>query len=155
MSRRLRARADDGATTVEFALVVPLFIVLVGIGAYFAWMYFMQSQLQRGANQAARVIAVQKTDGTYDFCLASAVKNINADIVGDAVSSSDVVLVDGANNRIDSTSKDQCLTTPSGSIQVRVTHQFTNPFTDILGFFTGAQAGFTVNATGQARVEQQ
>ncbi|MCU1600675.1 MAG: hypothetical protein JWO22_1384 [Frankiales bacterium] len=63
MSRR-RLRGDDGVTTVEFALVFPLFVLLMGIGFYFAWLFYVQSQVDSAADRAARFAAVPYTTST-------------------------------------------------------------------------------------------
>jgi Flp pilus assembly protein TadG len=56
-----RLRSDEGVTTVEFALVLPIFIFLVGIATYFGWMFYVQAQVDRAADRAARYAAVPYT----------------------------------------------------------------------------------------------
>jgi Flp pilus assembly protein TadG len=60
----VRRRRDDGVTTVEFALVLPIFVFLIGIATYFAWMFYIQSQVNRAADRAARYAAVPYTTTT-------------------------------------------------------------------------------------------
>lgn len=56
------AAGDRGAATVEFALVLPLLLLLlVGI-VQFGRVYSMQIQLSGAANDAARYLAVNPTD---------------------------------------------------------------------------------------------
>ena len=59
-----RRRDDAGVTTVEFALVLPIFVFLVGIATYFAWMFYVQAQVDRAADRAARYAAVGYTTTT-------------------------------------------------------------------------------------------
>jgi Flp pilus assembly protein TadG len=62
---RTRHRRDEsGVTTVEFALVFPLFIALIGIAFFFSWMFYVQAQVDRAADRAARYAAVPYTATT-------------------------------------------------------------------------------------------
>jgi Flp pilus assembly protein TadG len=54
----VRRRDSQGVTTVEFALVLPVFVFLIGIATYFAWMFYVQAQVDRAADRAARYAAV-------------------------------------------------------------------------------------------------
>jgi Flp pilus assembly protein TadG len=64
VTRPVRRRGDDGVSTVEFALVLPVFVVLVGIATYFSWMFYVQAQVDRAADRAARYAAVPYVTST-------------------------------------------------------------------------------------------
>lgn len=55
---RWRRRRDDGATLVEFALVVPvLFVLLFGM-IEFGWAFFQLNDVRHGAREGIRLVAV-------------------------------------------------------------------------------------------------
>jgi Flp pilus assembly protein TadG len=61
-SPRYQARDDSGAAAVEFALVLPLLLlVVVGI-IQFGRIYSQQIELEGAANAGARYLAVHPTD---------------------------------------------------------------------------------------------
>ena len=161
MSRRLR-RDDQGVSTVEFALVLPIFVLLVGIGVYFAWIFYTQTQLDRAASRAARYAAVPTTNGSYDYCQGLVVSQLNGDLFTGSVTAGDVVISDGTGAVLTGTEtvtdEAACQSlgkTPSGFVKVKVTHDFTNPFAAIISPFTGTSSDLTVTGTGQVRVERQ
>ncbi len=149
MSRR--PVGDGGVSTVEFAIVFPLFVGIVAIGAFFGWLAYVNAQVDRAAHRAARFAAVPTTSGTYDFCHASVLAQVNSDAVTAQVSAAELevrdkttVLVPGA----------ACTTTrPLGYVRVTVAHTFVNPFTSVVGLLTPMSGTFTVTGSGQARVE--
>jgi Flp pilus assembly protein TadG len=160
-----RSRGDDGVTTVEFALVLPIFMILVGVGFYFSWIYYTQTQVDRAANRAARYAAVPTTDGSYAYCESKIVDQVNSDLVTGSVtmpvaapaaavqdpSTYDVQVSDGTGTiRADA----PCVK-PNGYVKVQIQKDFTNPFSIILAPFTGTTNSLTVTGTGRARVEAQ
>jgi Flp pilus assembly protein TadG len=157
-----RRRGEDGVTTVEFALVFPLFIFLVGVGAYFGWMYFVQTQVDRAASRAARFAAVPTTDGTFDYCQGMILKQLNGDLYSGSTPASDVVISDGTGAVLTGTegivTDVDCKAlnkVPSGFVKVRITHDFTNPFSFLIAPFTGTTNKLVLTGTGQVRVEHQ
>ncbi len=147
-------RDETGSTAVEFALVVPLFFVLIGIVGYFAWQLFTQAQIDRAAQRAARYAAVPTTDGTYAYGQCDVVDAVNSHLSSFSVVSSGVVVSD----RTGSVPPASCpggpaATTPRGFVQVRVTHQLDNPFSNILGFFMQRPGPLVITGSGEARVE--
>ena len=63
-SRRAAAAGDRGAAAVEFALVLPLLLLLlVGI-VQFGRVFSMQIQLSGAANDGARYLSVNPTDAS-------------------------------------------------------------------------------------------
>ncbi len=83
---RLRRRSDDGASAVEFALVVPLLLLLLfGIISYGVMLSFRQT-LSQAAAEGARAAAVtfvetDKQDAGYD-AIDGALDSFGATCVG-------------------------------------------------------------------------
>ena len=158
------SRWDDGVTTVEFALVLPVFLILVSIGTYFSWIYYTQAQVDRAANRVARYAAVPTTSGSYAYCRGLIVAQLNTDLFSGSVSAGDVTVSDGTGVALTTAATDAATTesacealnaTPSGFVKVSVTRNFTNPFSYLLAPFTGTTSDLTVTGTGQVRVEHQ
>lgn len=55
---RGRARGDRGAALVEFAIVVPLFFLLVFGIMEFGWAFYQHLDVRHGAREGARLAAV-------------------------------------------------------------------------------------------------
>lgn len=55
---RIRPRDDSGATAVEFALVLPIFVVLVFGIISFGFLYTNWTALEGGAREGARYMAI-------------------------------------------------------------------------------------------------
>jgi len=198
-----RRRRDDGVTTVEFALVLPIFIFLIGIATYFSWMFFVQSQVDRAADRAARYAAVPYTTSTvvqnnvdangnvygpgitissgttivgaysstqvtrtYHFCEDEVVNKVNRDLSAGSVrlpattddpTTYDVQVFDG---RTTGTPTGQVIVgdacaKPNGFVKVKVSKNFTNPFSFLIAPFTGSTDQLTVTGWGRARVESE
>ncbi|MCW2543378.1 MAG: hypothetical protein JWM40_930 [Frankiales bacterium] len=175
-----RRRNDEGVTTVEFAIVFPLFIFLVGIATYFAWLFYVQAQVDRAANRAARFSAVPYTvpttvsgndpitgkptsttqqTTTYAFCVNKVVDEINGDLFTGKIASSDLELSDGSRNTdgtpVGPISSSAACAKPQGYVRVQIKHDFTNPFSFLIAPFTGTSTQLTITGTGRARVESQ
>jgi hypothetical protein len=147
-------RDDRGASSVEFALVVPLFFTLVGIAAYFAWTVYAVSQLDRAAQRAARYAAVPTTEGAYAFRHCDVVDTVNDHLTAFAVEPATVTVRDADQSllAVSCPSADDALR-PRGYVRVNVTHELDNPFSDIVGFFVGKPGELTISGSGEARVE--
>lgn len=146
-----RPGGQGGATTVEFALVVPIFIGVVGIGAFFGWLFYTQAQVDRAAQRAARFAAVPTTSGTYDYCHAAVLAQVSADMVSAQVTSAEVEVRDRVAAL--STSAPCSGARPQGYVRVTIAHSFSNPFTAVVSMLTPLSGTFTVRGSGQARVE--
>lgn len=149
-----RPSGDDGASSVEFALVLPIFVMLVGLGSYLAWIFFTQAQVDRAAHKAARYVAVPTTSGSYAFCTDLVVARVNADLISGSVEAADVSLSDSAGTLPEPDSTQAACPSPSGFVRVRVSRQFTNPFSYLIAPFTGSTSQFAVTGTGQVKVER-
>ncbi len=145
---RRRSAGDSGASTVEFALVFPLFVGIVVIGAFFGWWAYTQAQIDRTAQRAARYAAVPTTTGAYDFCHAKVLGQVNDDFQSGTVQAAELVVSDDAGPAGSS-----CPARPKGRVTVTVSHRFSNPFTPIVSLLTPTSGTFTITGTGRARVE--
>jgi len=147
----VRRRNDAGAASVEFALVVPLFFVLIGIAAFFAWWLYTESQLERAAQRAARYAAVPTVDGTYAYRHCDLVANVNSHLWTFSVGSPEVAVSDAdaplAAGCPDAAGR------PRGWVQVRVTRTLDNPFSDLLGLLMRRSGPMTMVGSGEAKVE--
>lgn len=56
--RKARSRGDGGAVLVEFAIVVPIFFLLIFGIMEFGWAFFQKLDVRSGANEGARLAAV-------------------------------------------------------------------------------------------------
>lgn len=147
-------RGDRGAASVEFALVVPIFLVLVSVAGYFAWQLYTESQLERAAQRAARYAAVPATDGTYGFAHCSVVQVVDDQLAGLSVDATGVSARD-ASTTLPSTACPNGATAsrPDGYVRVRVTHVLDNPFSDLLTLVMRRASPLTITGSGEARVE--
>ena len=152
MTRRPR---DEGAAALEFALVVPLFFVLVGIAGFFAWQVYTESQLERAAQRAARHAAVPTSAGTYAYRHCDVVDTVNEHLSTVSVEPAGVTVNDAD---ADLASAAACPSgdaagRPRGYVHVRVTHELDNPFSDLVAFLLDRPGPMTITGTGEARVE--
>ena len=145
-----RRRGDAGVTTVEFALVLPVFLSLMGVGAYFGWYVYVNGQLERAAGRAARYAAVPTTTGAYAFCPSSVLTVVNDNLVSERATSADVTVRDSAGAVAASA---PCTGVPKGWVRVTVSHSFRNPFTSLVATITPISGTITLVGTGQAAVE--
>lgn len=71
--RPLRNRGDRGSAAVEFALILPVFVLLVFGGIEFAYLYNQQVELTGAARSAARVMAISDSPNAAAAAAAAAV----------------------------------------------------------------------------------
>lgn len=122
---RQRLNSDRGASAVEFALVLPLLLLLVVGIAEFGRAYNVQISLSAAAREGARILAIQSD---YD---AAAVRETTRDAAPSVALTNGDISVSGS-----------C---PAGSNgTVTVTHNFVM-LTGLLG------EGFTLTGTGVMR----
>jgi Flp pilus assembly protein TadG len=145
-----RLRGDGGATTVEFALVLPVFLVLMGTGAYFGWYVHVNGQLERAAGRAARYASVPTTSGGYGFCPSQVLTVVNNNLVSERAALADITVQDSAGTLASGAA---CTGTPKGWVRVTVAHTFSNPFTSLVAAITPVSSTITLTGTAQAAVE--
>ncbi len=150
----MRRRGDDGVSTVEFALVLPIFLILISIGAFFAWNAYEQTQVDRAASRAARFAAVPTTAGTYEYCPGKVLDRLNDDMFSGDLTAGEVT-VTTRGGTVSAGLACPTATPPDGYVRVSVDHTITNPFFGFLGTVTGTSGTFTLSGSGQARVESR
>lgn len=150
-----RPAADRGATTVEFALVVPIFLTLIGISGYFAWQMYSEAELDRAAQRAARYAAVPATEAGYAYRQCDVVADVNKHLSSVTVDSANVRVTDASGISLAQVSCPDPTPAgvPRGYVRVRVTRVLDNPFSGLLGFVTGKPDPITLTGSGEARVE--
>jgi Flp pilus assembly protein TadG len=147
-------RDERGAVAVEFALVVPLFLVLVGAAAYFAWHLYVESQLERAAQRAARYAAVPTTDGTYAYRQCDVVDELNRRLSTTSVQTANVEVRDAAGALAQTACPgSETAARPTGYVRVRVERELDNPFASVVSTLLGRQR-LTLSGSGEARVEE-
>lgn len=152
--RRVRTGSERGATSVEFALVVPLFFVLIGITAYFAWQMFVESQLERAAQRAARYAAIPTVNGAYAYGQCEVLDEVNRRLASDAVDTTDVVVRDQNGTLLQAACPGApAATRPRGYVRVRVTRELDNPFASLMTTLLRREDPITLSGSGEARVE--
>ena len=127
MARRLRG--ERGASAVEFALIVPLLIMLVIGIAEFGHAFQVQGTLSAAAREGVRAMALQNDPAAA----RTAVRNASASL-SPAVTNTQIVVTPSA-----------CPTT-GGPTNVRVTISYRMPY--LTGFFG---SGLTLSGTGVMR----
>jgi len=127
-----RLREQRGATAVEFALIVPLLIVLVLGIAEFGRAFQVQGTLSAAAREGVRVMALQNDPAAA----RTAVRN--------AASSLDPTITDAEIT----ISPSSCPTVNGGSTSVRLTISYPMPY--LTGFFG---SGLNLTGTGVMRCD--
>lgn len=147
-------RDDRGAASAEFALVVPLFFLLIGIAAYFAWQAYTSAQLERAAQRAARYAAVPTTEGRYAYRHCDVVDSVASHLSTAELDPATVSVrdADAALPAVPCPSGDVA-GRPRGYVRVRITHELDNPFSAVVGFLLRKPGNMTLTASGEARVE--
>jgi Flp pilus assembly protein TadG len=145
---------DEGASSVEFALVLPVLVGLLGVGMFFAWLFFEKAQLGHAAARGARYAAVPLNTGTYAFCSEDVVTELNKHESSGQVTAAEVTVRDrsGAAPNCHATPA-QAYRVPQGYVRVRVSHTFQNPFTSIVSAILPTDDTWTVSSSAERRVE--
>ena len=66
MKKRKKNRRESGQAIVEFAIVLPLFMLLVMGIIDFGWLFYNYISVENSARNAARIACVEYTDSAYD-----------------------------------------------------------------------------------------
>lgn len=105
------ARNDRGAAAVEFALVLPLLVMLFAGIAELGRIYYLQAMLSGAAREGARVMALQNNTATA----VSAAKTAAGSV---ALSDTQILVTPGTG---------ACRSTASTPVQASVTITFATP----------------------------
>jgi Flp pilus assembly protein TadG len=86
---RMRIKKEDGQSMVEFALILPLLILLLCGILDFGWIFGNQLTLNNAGREAARYTAInydeaQAPTSTYNFNLADSVLRNRASLMNNA-----------------------------------------------------------------------
>jgi Flp pilus assembly protein TadG len=127
---RDRLRRERGATAVEFALIVPLLIVLVLGIAEFGHAFQVQGTLSAAAREGVRAMALRNDPVDARAVVRNAASSLNPAITDAQIT-------------IDAQS---CLTAGNGNNLVRLTIRYPMPY--LTGFFG---SGLTLTGTGVMR----
>jgi Flp pilus assembly protein TadG len=119
-----RLREERGATAVEFALIVPLLIVLLLGIAEFGRAFQVQGTLSAAAREGVRVMALQNDPTAARTAVRNAATSLDPTITDAEIAISPAT----------------CPTTNSGSTSVRLTISYPMPY--LTGFF-GSGLGLT------------
>ena len=119
-----RLRDERGATAVEFALIVPLLIVLVIGIAEFGRAFQVQGTLSAAAREGVRVMALQNDPVAARTAVRNAATSLNP-----TITDAEIVI-----------SPATCPTTNAGTTSVRLTISYPMPY--LTGFF-GSGLGLT------------
>lgn len=137
-SDRIRRRGGDrGAVLVEFAIVVPIFFLLVFAVIEFGWAFFQQLDVRHGAREGARLAAV-------DFQSTAVPTDQVAEIVAETCS------------RMDSGDNVSVRITRTGSaVGQEFEVQVSKPLDQLTGFLGPFLNGITLTSTVDSRIEQE
>ncbi len=134
-----RGRGDEGAALVEFAIIVPIFFLLVFGIIEFGWAFFQQLDVRHGAREASRLVAVN-----YKTTASPSPSDQTTQIVNEVCSRMD----SGKNISVQITQ----LGSPAVGDEFRVT--VTKPLQQLTGFLGFALNGKTLSSGVDSRIEQ-
>ena len=127
-----KLREQRGAAAVEFALVVPLLIVLVLGIAEFGRAFQVQGTLSAAAREGVRVMALQNDQAAARDAVRNAATSLNP-----TITDSEIVI-----------SPSSCPTINSAGTSVRLTISYPMPY--LTGFFG---SGLALTGTGVMRCD--
>ncbi|MGY2129218.1 TadE/TadG family type IV pilus assembly protein [Blastococcus sp. SYSU DS0617] len=117
-----RLRDERGASAVEFALIVPLLLVLVIGIVEFGHAFQVQGTLSAAAREGVRAMALRNDPVDARAVARNAASSLNPAITDDQIH---IEIVDGTG--------DTCPTTGAGDTAVRLTITYPKPY--LTGFF--------------------
>jgi Flp pilus assembly protein TadG len=129
---RERLRSERGAAAVEFALIVPLLIVLVLGIAEFGRAFQVQGTLSAAAREGVRVMALQNDPAAARTAVRNAATSLKP-----AITDAEIAI-----------SPSTCPTINGGSTSVRLTVSYPMPF--LTSFFG---SGLNLTGTGVMRCD--
>jgi hypothetical protein len=128
----LGRRKESGAALLEFAIVLPLLLILLFGVIEAAWAFNQQLEVRHGAREGARLVAVN--EGT-DTLIAGEVCNR--------------MHFSGDENATEIT-----ISTSGNAIGDTATVSIVAPYNGLTGFFDGIFGGATFDSTVEIRLEQ-
>lgn len=133
---KIRLRGQRGASAVEFALIVPLLILLVLGIAEFGHAFQVQGTLSAAAREGVRTMALQNDPAQAQAAVRAAAASLNP-----AVTNTQIKI------KLENSTAQTCPTTAgAGSQSVRLTITYRMPFlTSLFG------TGVTLTGTGVMR----
>ena len=138
-ARRRRRRGDGGAALLEFAFVVPLFLLLVFGVMEFGWAFFQNLDVRHGAREGSRLAAVNyKT--TASPTPADQVTQIVNELCARMDSGDDISV--------------QISRSGTSAVGQPLTVTVTKPLDQLSGFLGFALDGVTLSSTVESRIEQ-
>ncbi len=132
---RKRLRDQRGASAVEFALIVPVLIVLVLGIAEFGHAFQVQGTLSAAAREGVRAMALRNDPAEARDVVQNAAASLDPGITDDQI---DITIVGGTS--------ETCPITGAGDTAVRLTIDYPMPF--LTGFFG---SGIPLTAKGVMR----
>lgn len=138
MLTKKNSKSEGGAVAVEFALIVPIFLVLVLGIMEFGRAFNIQVSLSEAARESARYAAVHCTEATYDPDDATAA----------ALAAAPSVSLDDADVDIQYSGDGTCAA--ENNVEVTVTYN-TSYLTGLPGFIPGLPADLEITSKGVMR----
>lgn len=129
--RKLR-KAEDGAVLVEFAIVLPILLLIVWVIIDFARAYYTVNSLASAVREGARVAAVYEVPADNETAIKDRVKAAFNAFGGPALTDAQIIIIDE--------------TTTNGEVTVRV-HEYEWLTTTPITFISGGRILMTREAT--------
>lgn len=140
MKRRFRAKKEkreDGQAMVEFALVLPVFLLILCGIIDFGWLFYNQLSLNNACREGARYAVVNTADGSGTQAIEEHIKNLTTNVFAN----------DGVDINIEYTSQGDPTT---GDIKVTLEADISF-FTPVLSTVLGKEK--TITSTVTMKVE--
>jgi len=150
------ARKDDGAILVEFALVLPLFLMFIGISAEFGRLFWSYQSAVAGVRDASRYLA---RVAPIDICLnggslagygATLESIVEEDLTGTTIFPNSIVINSTAGSLTCVAGAYRIPEVPVATVTASMTITF--PLAGMLSFFGTSLGTTTITITDQARI---
>jgi Flp pilus assembly protein TadG len=138
VNRRLKPSKEYGAVAVEFALVLPIFLMLVFGIVEFGRAYNIQVSLTEAARETARYVAIHSAESTFS----------TADARAAGISAAPSVALAPANIQIAYSSGTACAAGQSVVVTINVVTPY---MTGLPGLIPGMPANLDISSIGVMR----
>ncbi len=139
-----RKRGDKGANLVEFAMIMPLLLLLLLGAIEFAWLFSQNLDVRHGAREGARLIAVNYPNGPVTPTPSPT-----------STSQSDAIVAEVCGRMDVSSGADVTLASPTGAVGGVATATVSAPATTLTGFLDWAiPSSLSLESTVEIRIEQ-